>query len=298
MLNRWGVAGLLLVLAAGTAAAQTSRYTGQGSATAPAVVPGAPFSADLITSYDRAADNGGHIRRETQGKIFRDGQGRTRTETEVLAPPPSTEKWRRITINDPVRQQVIYLNPNTRTATIYHFGEGMGPTATVPTPSGDLGSQQTSKTEKKSVVTANKGSSIHFGGPVAPAPPVATGAVNGRTTIRPAGTVSTSSHMALVHTTPTDTRIEPLGAKQIAGVTANGTRTTRTVSGGDKPIVIVSETWFSPELNTNVLTSTDDGEAGHSVMKLVNITLAEPDAQLFQIPPGYTVKENVPSARH
>jgi len=47
-----------------------------------------------------------------------------------------------------------------------------------------------------------------------------------------------------------------------------------------------------------VLTSTDDGEAGHSVMKLVNITLAEPDAQLFQIPPGYTVKENVPSARH
>ncbi len=76
---------------------------------------------------------------------------------------------------------------------------------------------------------------------------------------------------------------------------ATGTRTTRTIDAGsmgnDKPIISVTETWFSPELKMTVLTVTDDGQSGHSTMKLVNITRAEPIAQLFQVPSDYTVKD-------
>ncbi len=64
--------------------------------------------------------------------------------------------------------------------------------------------------------------------------------------------------------------------------------------GNDKPIVSVTETWFSPELKMAVLTETDDGQSGHSTMKLINIVRTEPVAQLFQVPSDYTVKDTQP----
>jgi len=92
----------------------------------------------------------------------------------------------------------------------------------------------------------------------------------------------------------------PLGSKIIEGVSVTGTRTTRTINAGtignDKPIFSISDTWVSSELKVTVLTVTDDGQGGHSTMKLVNIVRGEPDATLFQIPGDYTVKENAVAA--
>jgi hypothetical protein len=110
---------------------------------------------------------------------------------------------------------------------------------------------------------------------------------------------------AKLNTTPVDTKTEALGSKYIEGVNATGTRTTRIIDAGsvgnDKPIVSVSETWFSPELKMTVLTETDDGQSGHTTMKLINIVRTEPMAQLFQVPSDYTVKDSNPttaSAKH
>jgi hypothetical protein len=104
---------------------------------------------------------------------------------------------------------------------------------------------------------------------------------------------------AKLYTTTVDTKTEALGSRTIEGVSATGTRTTRIIDAGsmgnDKPIVSVSETWFSPELKMTVLTESDDGQSGHSTMKLVNITRTEPVAQLFQVPSDYTVKETEPA---
>ena len=57
-----------------------------------------------------------------------------------------------------------------------------------------------------------------------------------------------------------------------------------------------ADTWISSDLKVTVLTETDDGQAGHSTMKLVNIVRSEPNAALFQIPADYTVKENASTA--
>jgi hypothetical protein len=44
-----------------------------------------------------------------------------------------------------------------------------------------------------------------------------------------------------------------------------------------------------------VLTETDDGQAGHSTMKLVDIVRADVDPLLFLIPSDYAVKDTHPA---
>jgi hypothetical protein len=278
---RWILTGLLL-LVTGIVGAQVSGRAVAGpagvtNATASAAVKNSPFSADVVTQYDRTLDNGGHIRRETLGKIFRDSQGRMRTDTETLPAQPGAEKFEHITINDPVQKVIVNLNPKMKTATIFHFGQGVGPTAV--------------------------GMGNVAGAPVnlAPVPPGPNSAQRNATP----GAATTSKMGAKLNTTPVDTKTEALGSKYIEGVNATGTRTTRIIDAGsvgnDKPIVSVSETWFSPELKMTVLTETDDGQSGHTTMKLINIVRTEPMAQLFQVPSDYTVKDSNPttaSAKH
>src|SRR5271167_2308261 len=127
---RCSVAGLMLVLLTGLTSAAANSPIGIDSATPakPASVRNAPFSADVITQYDRTLDNGGHIHRESRGKIYRDSQGRMRTESQASAVQSGADKSERITINDPLQQVIIYLNPRSKTATVLHFGD-VGPTA-------------------------------------------------------------------------------------------------------------------------------------------------------------------------
>ncbi|MGH9737525.1 MAG: hypothetical protein ACRD4X_02950 [Candidatus Acidiferrales bacterium] len=86
-----------------------------------------------------------------------------------------------------------------------------------------------------------------------------------------------------------------LGTQTINGVQAQGTRYTRTIPAGqignEKPIVITTERWYSPDLQMYVLTKTTDPVRGNSVRQLTNIQMGEPDPSLFQVPPDYTVKK-------
>ena len=86
-----------------------------------------------------------------------------------------------------------------------------------------------------------------------------------------------------------------LGTQTINGVQAEGTRVTRTIAAGEigneKPIVITTERWYSPDLQTYVMTKRSDPRMGDSVFQLTNIQRSEPDATLFQVPSDYTVKD-------
>jgi len=88
---------------------------------------------------------------------------------------------------------------------------------------------------------------------------------------------------------------EDLGTRMIEGVEAKGTRVTTTIPqgeiGNDRPIDIVDERWYSPELQLTVLTRHADPRSGENIYKLVNIQRLEPVRSLFEIPPGYTVHE-------
>jgi hypothetical protein len=92
-----------------------------------------------------------------------------------------------------------------------------------------------------------------------------------------------------------DTRTETLGAKDIEGVKAEGTRVTVTIAAGaignQAPIEIVSERWFSPDLQAVVYSRRSDPRFGETIYRLTNIVRAEPAAELFQVPPDYRVEE-------
>jgi hypothetical protein len=83
---------------------------------------------------------------------------------------------------------------------------------------------------------------------------------------------------------------ESLGTQTIDGVSAEGKRETRTIPAGaignDRPIEIISETWYSAELHTVVLNKRNDPRMGETVYRLTDIKRGEPDASLFQPPPG------------
>jgi hypothetical protein len=90
-------------------------------------------------------------------------------------------------------------------------------------------------------------------------------------------------------------KTEDLGTQVMQGVTAQGKRVTRTIAAGaegnEKDIDIVTETWYSPDLQVVVMSKTSDPRYGESVYQLNGINRAEPDASLFTVPSDYTVKE-------
>ncbi len=91
-------------------------------------------------------------------------------------------------------------------------------------------------------------------------------------------------------------KVENLGPSTIEGVQAEGTRTTVTIPAGqignERDINIVSERWYSPELQVVLLSKHSDPRMGESVYKLTNINRSEPLPSMFQVPPDYSVVDS------
>lgn len=90
-------------------------------------------------------------------------------------------------------------------------------------------------------------------------------------------------------------KTEDLGTQSIQGVSAQGKRVTRTIpagqAGNQLPIDIVTETWYSPDLQVVVMSKTSDPRFGETVYQLNNINRVEPDRTLFVPPSDYSVPD-------
>lgn len=88
-----------------------------------------------------------------------------------------------------------------------------------------------------------------------------------------------------------DVKTESLGHQTIEGLAAEGTRLTETipagVMGNELPIQIVTEHWYSPDLQMDILTRRTDPRFGETVSKLTNVSRAEPSHALFEAPADY-----------
>ena len=242
---------------------------------------GAPFSADIVHEFTQVLADGNRIHRESQGRIFRDAEGRNRSEFEDdmfgrTATP-------RITIHDPVSQTYVTLYPQTKTAivnhmTVYRDGTGRGIGIGSGTGSG--------------VVTDGTGREIGIGstaGGVLPGGKTPEELLANLKALKEAqGNVQNTQRL-------TRTSSEQLGKKEIEGFIASGNRHSRTIPAGEigneKPLVSTTDTWFSEDLKTTLLSVTDDPQTGQRITRLTNIRVGDPDPQLFQIPPDYTVKD-------
>src|SRR5215470_15995109 len=83
------------------------------------VVKGAPYSATATTESIQTLSDGNQIIRKNQSKLYRDSEGRTRTEQTLETIGKWTsggEAQQGIFINDPVAGHSYSLDPRTRTA--------------------------------------------------------------------------------------------------------------------------------------------------------------------------------------
>jgi hypothetical protein len=90
---------------------------------------------------------------------------------------------------------------------------------------------------------------------------------------------------------------EDLGQQMIDNVLATGTRMTTELPAGtignEQAIRIVSEQWFSPELQLLVLTRHSDPRVGETTYRLTGIVRTEPAHSLFEVPADYTLHESL-----
>ncbi len=222
--------------------------------------PGQPFSADTVDETDKFLADGNHIHRETHGKVFRDSQGRTRTETEIERFIPGSDPLLHITIIDPVEGRFIVLDPQNKTAMVNFFEKHWAN----PEP---VTSKPAAKPGLSTSATASHAPGLS--------------AVAGQTQ----GGQSNMNKRS----------VEELGTMAIEGFTATGVRFHNTTAAGamgnDKPMTSTNERWYSSDLKMALLTISESPESGKHVRKLLNIHTGDPDPLLFQAPADFTVME-------
>ena len=88
------------------------------------------------------------------------------------------------------------------------------------------------------------------------------------------------------------TRDEDLGIQEMQGLAAHGVRHTQTIpagnGGSDKDIVVTDEYWYSEDLRINLVLKHNDPRTGSVTLTVTQVSRADPDSSLFQIPDGYT----------
>lgn len=231
------------------------------------VVKNAPYTATAVTETTQTLGDGNRIINKTTASLARDGEGRTRREENVVRIGSLQGTGPKlVTLHDPVAHTEYIFQPdgpNGTGKTIFKSGEGMGV---------GIGMSGSAVKPKVRTFTMSKGDGAHS---------VQFDTTNDR---------GTKSYVTFEDKgeQETDVKHESLGTQTIEGVTAEGTRETRTIPAGaignEKPIVITSETWTSPDLQTIVLSKRNDPRFGETVYKLTGITRGEPDPALFQPP--------------
>jgi hypothetical protein len=232
------------------------------------VTTGRPYAAESVSERTQILGDGNRISTRSVTRVYRDGEGRTRRE--MLADDGSV---RNISISDPVARTSFTLDPKTKIA--YQAGGNVIAPMRVPG-------------EPATVTTTSRGTGV---GTATLSPSTSAAGGGGG---RGVATV-TGSMMRTPGPDDPNTRKEDLGQQNIEGVMATGTRTTTIIPAGQignaQEIRIVSEQWFSDELQVLVMTKHSDPRSGENTYRLRNILRAEPDQALFTVPSDYTLQQ-------
>jgi hypothetical protein len=269
------------------------------------VTKNAPYSAEAVTESVQTLADGNRIVTKHATRIYRDSEGRTRREQ---LNPAGTDVVT-INISDPVAGTTYVLDPGThvayRNGMFFTMADGMatgfavartaGAMTVAPggepgvmiarkvAPEAETGAEKKLLDEKKAMdemqvrvlASEGRGGAVGSGGAVT--------------------FVAGGMYPARVAQTPAVK--EELGQQMIEGVNAVGTRSTTEIPAGtignDQPIKVVSEQWYSPELQVLVLTKHNDPRSGETTYRLNNIVRAEQVRSQFELPPDYTLKESM-----
>jgi hypothetical protein len=218
------------------------------------LVKNAPYSADVVTESTQVLPDGNRIRQTNTMRVFRDSEGRVRREQSLRTLnglAPNANLPEVVFISDPVAGVNYALNPSEKTAAKTSWAR--------------------SRQDGLAGSNMRKGPGLE-------------------TRSNAAG-----EDRLMPRRQNPNLKTESLGRQSIEGVPADGTRTTMTIPAGeignDQPILVVTETWYSSELQTEVLYKRSDPRTGETVRKMTNVSRAEPSRILFEVPADFKVSE-------
>jgi len=218
-------------------------------------VKNAAFLAEAVTEFTQVLGDGNRIEHRYVSSIARDSRGRTRREEQIALLGPLASAGtapRLVTILDPDSGVTYTLDEDQQIAFRNRAATGA------------LGAKLVELEKSLQARVVSKG-----------------------VTVKP--------DPEAVDPRASKTVTESLGSRLVEGVKAEGTRTTTTIAAGVVgnvlPIDIVSERWFSPELQMPVLIRRSDPRSGETIYRLTNIIRAEPPDALFTIPGGYEIRD-------
>lgn len=235
------------------------------------VVRGKAYSANMSTETVQTLSDGNRIVRRTVSKFYRDSDGRTRREQTFgnVDPDHPAPHEVKVFIDDPVSGTAFVLDPGSKSADKMQrtrkfmdertAGDG-GPRILFKSATGDEAAEQ--------------------GAP-------------GRMMIKFRDEHLANPNAEVMSDEKRETVKEDLGSRNIEGVDCNGTRHTITIPAGalgnERPISIVTETWFAPAIAAVVRSTTDDPRYGKTTYQLTDVQLNEPDRSLFEPPADFKV---------
>lgn len=228
-------------------------------------VQGAPYSATITNESVQTLADGNRIIQSNTGSTARDSEGRTRQDAALpaIGNLSAANAPHVVFIIDPVAQTSYTLNLTDKTAQRLSMPSG-GPMG-----SGTVGGAK--------VFFAQVGSVSGTGVPLPPPP----------------GPIALQKNMMVEEQSQATT--EDLGTQTMEGLLVTGVRTTHTIPAGqignEKPLLIVTEVWTSPDLKTVVYSKRSDPRMGEQTFKLTNLVRAEPDASLFTVPADFRITD-------
>jgi hypothetical protein len=234
-----------------------AKVMGIGGAVMGPAVKNAPYTAVEVAESTQVLGDGNRIHLQTETTVCRDSEGRVRRETPD-----------QITIWDPVANVGYALDPKTQTARKLPLAKAFMATSA-------------KNVAAVRMMTAGAGGFAVGDGPV-PTPEGSQMVVN-RVWLGRGG-------FGLGYQAG---KSESLGQQVIEGVSAQGSRMHSTIPAGaignDRAIEIVSESWYSPDLQTTVKSLHSDPRMGEEAFQLTGISRVEPPSTLFQVPADYQI---------
>jgi hypothetical protein len=281
--------------------------------------------AEFVTEHHQNFTDGNHISHSTNSSIYRDAQGRIRRESQLSLPglPASVATSTFITIVDHQLGYGFVLDPQEMVAHRYELNgpgpsyvarlsaQGSGNALISPDPRQAEGSAVPAPAPAASSASSESHwrlhgfySRHHSADAATPSGSTAANHLN-------SGFMGEDSGFASAPTmridqpflaAPNPVRTENLGEQTILGFRAKGTRVITTLPAGqignDRPIDIVSEQWFSPDLELVMRSLHRDPWAGEFTTTVTRVSRGDQPATLFEVPERYKVIDAATEGEH
>jgi len=274
---------------------------------------GKPMVAEFVTEHRQSFADGNRISLSTASFIYRDAQGRVRRESQLSVPglPPGVSASSTfITIVDHQLGYGYVLDPQEMIAHRYELNAA-GPSyvARLSAQSSALLGSDPKQSEgigtgPRTAPATSTNSSWHLHmfpshrGHAAADGQAASGAADETGT---AGTPAMRFSQPFP-AAPNPVRTENLGEEKILGFEVQGTRVITSLPAGqignDRPIEIVSEQWFSPELEVVMRSMHRDPWAGEFTTTVTRVNRGDQPASLFRVPSTYKVIDAAREEEH